>query len=143
MDTQRYILATVVGGVTLFILGFLTYGLTLVDFFAANSAPGIMKETPIFWSIGLGELLLAGLLTLTLGCWAGVKSIGEGLKSGALFGILLSLAVGMTLYGATNMSNFTATLVDVLVNTVRVALAGAVIGAVLASSTQQETASAE
>ena len=133
MTTQRFALATVVGGITLFVLGFLIYGVLLMDFFAANtgSATGALREVPLFWSLGLGELALAALLTLAIGGWARKASAADGLKTGAVVGLLLSLAVGLTFYGVTNMSNLTATLTDIVVGTVRLALAGAAIGAVL------------
>ena len=60
-------------------------------------------------------------------------SVVGGLKTGAIVGLLVSLAVGLTLYGVTNTSNLTATLTDVVVGTVRLALGGAAIGAVLSN----------
>ncbi len=136
MSTKRFALATVAGGVTLFILGALIYGLALADFYAANagSATGVLREEPLFWSLAIGELAFAALLTLVLGRWAGVSSVGEGLKQGAIVGFLLALGINLITYGVMNTMNLTAALADVVVGTFRLGLAGAVIGAVLARS---------
>jgi hypothetical protein len=133
MSTQRFALATVAGGVTLFILGYLIYGLALADFYAANagSATGVMREEPLFWAVGFGELALAALLTLVLGRWAGISGMGDGLKGGAIVGLLLALAINLIIYGVMNTMNLTAALADVVVAAFRLGLAGAVIGAVI------------
>ena len=74
MTTQKFAWAIIAGGVTLFILGGILYGWLLMDFFAANSgtAQGVMKETPEWLWLGLGELAFAALLTTVIGTWAGV-----------------------------------------------------------------------
>ncbi len=47
MTTQKFAIATIAGGVTLFVLGGLLYGVVLIDFFMSNvgTAQGAMKET--------------------------------------------------------------------------------------------------
>jgi len=134
MSTQKFVLATLVGGVTLFALGGIFYGWLLMDFFMANSgtATGAMKETPDWFHLALGELVFAALLTTVLGKWAGVSSAGQGLTVGATFGALLGVAMGLTFLGVMNISTPMGAMVDVVVGTVRTGLAGAAIGAVLA-----------
>jgi len=133
MSTQKFVLATVAGGVTLFVLGGILYGWLLMDFFMANSgtATGAMKETPDWFHLVLGELMFATLLTTVLGKWARVSSAGQGLTVGATFGFLLSLAMGLTFIGTMNITTPTAAMVDVIVGTVRTGVAGAVIGAII------------
>ena len=133
---------------TLFVLGFLVYGLALADFFAANTVSGtdLIRDAPLFWAIGIGNLALAALLTLVMGYWANIARPGDGLKAsaidglkaGAIFGVLLGVAIGVTLYGAWNALNLTATLANVVLGTVRLALGGAVIGAVLSKIAEPE-----
>ena len=45
MDIKRFIIGTVVGGITLFILGYVIFELAFADFFDANagSATGVWK----------------------------------------------------------------------------------------------------
>src|SRR3712207_8732781 len=44
----RILVATLAGGLTMFLLGWLIFGILLMDYFKANTIqyPGLMKETP-------------------------------------------------------------------------------------------------
>lgn len=70
-------------------------------------------------------------MCLVIGCWAGVSGAIPGLKTGAIFGFLMSLGISLMFYGAVDYMNLQATLFDVVLTTVRLALAGAVIGVIL------------
>lgn len=134
MSTQKFVLATVAGGVTLFALGGIFYGMLLMDFFLANSgtATGAMKETPDWFHLVLGELVFAALLTTVLGKWAQVSGAAQGFTVGATFGVLLSVALGLTYLGTMNITTPAAAMVDVVVSAIRSGGAGAVIGAIVA-----------
>jgi hypothetical protein len=132
MAIQRCILGTVVGGVVLFFVGFLIYGILFVDFFEANSgtAVGVMKDSPNFMALAGGQLLWGGALTLALG-WKGASGVADGLRVGASLGVLFFLGIDLTLYATTNMSNLTGTLADAALATALFAVTGAVIVAVV------------
>lgn len=134
MSTQKFVLATLAGGVTLFALGGIFYGMLLMDFFLANSgsATGAMKEVPDWFHLVLGELVYAALLTTVLGKWARVSGAGQGFSVGATFGLLLGVALGLTFLGTMNITTPTAVMVDVVVGAIRAGAAGAVIGAIVA-----------
>jgi hypothetical protein len=130
---NRIALATVVGALTSFVLGFLIYGMALASFFAANvgTATGVYKEAPDLAPVLLGQLALAFLLTLAISRWGDSTSLAGGAKVGALFGLLVALGFDLTMYGTTNIQNITATLVDPIVSMVMVGVTGAMIGMVL------------
>jgi hypothetical protein len=134
MSTRQFALATLTGWITLFVMGFVIYGVLLTSFFAANagSATGTEREMPLFWSIALGELGLAAALAIVLGKWAKVAGASNGLLVGATLGFLMAVSYDFTMYGTSNLLNLTATLADVAIATVRTGLGGAVVGAVLA-----------
>jgi hypothetical protein len=134
MSTRQFALATGAGWITLFLLGFVIYGLLLASFFAANggSATGTERDPPLFWSIALGELGLAAALTIALGKWAKVGGASNGFLVGATIGFLMAVSYDFTIYGTSNILNLTATVADVAVATIRTGLGGAVVGAVLA-----------
>ncbi len=69
MDIKRLIIGTVVGAITLYILGYVIWELTLADFFAANagSATGVERDTQVIWALALGSVSYAALLTLAIG----------------------------------------------------------------------------
>lgn len=124
--TRDFLLATVAGAVTLFVVGGVFYGF-LEDFFANE----VSREMPVWWALGLGELLYAAVLTLVLS-WRGVVSGWEGFQTGAVFGALLGL--GMALMGYATMDDV-QTLATVgghtLIGVVNNGAAGALIAVVL------------
>ena len=134
MSTKRFVLATVAGGIAVFMLGGLLYGVLTVSFFEANqgSAVGVMRETPDYVHLFLGQLVFGALLTVVIGTWAGQSGAGVGLRLGAVLGALIGFAVDLTTFGVTNISNITATLVDPFIMMTQLAVGGAVVGAVLA-----------
>ena len=134
MDAKKFAMASVAGGVTLFLLGFVLYGVLLSEFMEANAAPGVVKEMPDMVPLILGELVLAAFLTLILSRWSGITSFGAGAKDGAVLGLLLGLGLNLELYGTMNLSGPATIPVDTLINAVRMGLTGGVIGLVLGRS---------
>ena len=134
MEIKRFIIGTVVGGIALYILGYVIWELVFADFFAANdgSAIGVAKDPQVIWALALGSLCYAALLTLAIGTRAGSATIVEGLKVGAIVGGLMWFGVDLILYAVWNVSNLTAAIADSVLELIRAGISGAVIAAVLA-----------
>ena len=126
---KRVIIATFAGGLTFFLVGGLIYAIILAGFYEANlgSATGVMRDLPIGWAMAVSQLGLALLVTYVF-LHANVSSAPEGLKTGAVFGLLFGIAVAFDLYAVTNWSNVTVAFVEPFVTAVRMALGGTVIG---------------
>lgn len=131
MNAKQFLLATLAGGLTLFVLGGALYGWLLADFFDSHMAAGVMRETPIWGALVASELIVAALVTLIFGRWATISTPLGGLKAGALIGLLLAAAINLSWYAVSTLIDPTAGAVDVVVSVIRMALAGAVIGLVL------------
>ena len=133
MDTKRLIIGTLVGAITLFVLGYLIWELAFADFFAANagSATGVERDPPLMWAVALGTVSYAALLTLAIGTRGGSATIVEGLKIGAIVGFLMWFGADFIIYGFQNVSNLTATIADSLLELIHGGIAGAVIAAAL------------
>jgi hypothetical protein len=135
MDTKKFLTGTVVGGITYFILGYLFYGVLLMDFFQSQtgSASGVSREMDemVWWALILGNFVFAAFITYIFLKWAHISTFKSGLRAGASIGFLLSLGYNLIYYGTSNMMTLTGALADVIVGTVITALLGAVIGAVL------------
>lgn len=133
MDAKKFALGTVAGGVAYFLLGWLIYGVALAKFFDDNSgsATGVMKETPDFLWLIIGNLAWGALLTWIFLRWAGIKTFGAGAQAGLVLGLLMTLAFDSMMYATSNVMNMTGMLTDVVVGTVMSAVAGGVVGAVL------------
>ena len=131
MDAKKFSVATIAAVVTLVVTGGVLYDLLLAEFMKANSAPGLMKEHPSFALLIIGEVFIAAFLTLILSRWPGVDSFVKGLKAGAMLGFLFALGINLELYATMNLMEAVTIPVDTLVNTVRMGLAGGVIGVVI------------
>ena len=132
MDIKRFIIGTVVGAITLYVLGYLIFDLALGWFYSANagSATGLVKDPQVIWAVALGTLSYAALLTLVIEIRGGSITIVDGLKIAAIVGFLLWFTVDFIFYGNFNMSNLTLTFVDPLLELIRAGIGGAVIAAV-------------
>ena len=131
MDMKRLMTGAVVGGLTLFAMGYLAYEVLLVDFFAANATGDAGREALIFPAIIAGEILMGALLTRACD-WSGSTGWQACAKTGATVGFLAWGAAALITYGVFDLSTLTATIADPLVTMVRAGVAGAVIGMVVA-----------
>ena len=124
---KKCILATLAGGVALFVLGYVFYGLLLADFFANDT----MSETPNFMALAAGQLAGGGLLALVLS-WRGAEGPVEAFKAGAGVGVLYSLSMGLTMFGTTEGLNTMTTVIgDAVVMLVMYGIGGMVVAKIL------------
>jgi hypothetical protein len=132
MTIKSRILATVVGFVVMFLLGWLLYGGLLMDFYAANagSATGVNRgeDEMVWWALIAGHFLQAYFLVYVFGTWAGIKTFMDGLKAGAIIGLILGFGFNLTRYGTSNIGNLTITLLDPFVMAIMMGITGGVIG---------------
>jgi hypothetical protein len=133
MNIKRLSIGSVVGAITLYLVGMLIWEILFAEFFDANagSAVGVDRDTPIIWAVALGTLSYAVLLTLALESRRASLSLIDGLKIGVVVGALLWGTSDFILYGFTHLSNLTAVIADVLLEGVHGGIAGGVIAAVL------------
>ncbi len=124
---KKCILATLAGGVTLFLLGYVFYGLLLADFFANDS----MTEAPNYLALAAGQLAGGALLALVLS-WRGAGGPVEAFKAGAGVGVLYSLSMGLTMLGTTEgLTTTTLVIGDAAVMLVMYGAGGMVVAKVL------------
>jgi len=133
MDTKRFTVATLVGGVVLHAVGYVIFTRAFAAFYAANagSAAGVDRAAQLFWAVALANLAYAALITFAIGNRVGSLSIGEGARIGAIVGFLLWFTADFVFYGTTNIANLTRTVVDPLLEIVHGGLGGVAIVAVL------------
>lgn len=133
MYSKNYLLAGILGGIVYFFLGWVIYGMLLMNYMEENAglALGVNRVDMLFWSIGLGSLLYGFFLSYIFSCVGQVKTAGSGAKTGAWLGFLVAGAIDFTMYGTTNISTLNAVAVDILAATVMATITGAVVAWVL------------
>lgn len=126
---MKILRGTLFGGIAFFFLGWLVWGILLMNYTMENSNTALNRpdNEMIWWALIVSNLVLAALQTLTLK-WSGAKSWTDGLKTGALVGALYALSVDLGIYSMTTMiTNITVVFVDTLAYALIMAVTGAVI----------------
>ena len=133
MNSKNYFLAGILGGIVYFLLGWLVYGMLLMDYMEENAglALGVNRVDMLLWSIGLGSLLYGFFLSYIFSCLGQIKTAAAGAKSGAWVGFFVAGAIDFTKYGTTNITTLNAVAVDILAATVMASITGAVVAWVL------------
>jgi len=126
-------MATVVGGIVLFLVGFLIWGLALAGWMETQviGPAGMSKETPELVHIFLANLVYAGMLTLVVGSWAGRRSFAGGFSAGLTVGLLFSLSMALMFIGTMNFATPTAHLVDTIATGLWAGVGGGVVAMML------------
>ena len=133
MNTKKFLIGGIVGGVVYFLLGWLFYSNLLAQYF--HDHPGtVIADKPmdqfIWWALILGNLL-SGFLLAYVFSKSGVSSLSSGLITGGILGFLMSSSYDLIMYATTNITSKHAMLADVATFTVISAITGAVVGAVM------------
>ena len=132
MNTQKFLVSGIVGGIVAFLLGWVLYGMLLMDFFAKNagSATGVMRaETEmVWWALIVGNLLMGLFYSYVYNRWANINSFGAGASAGAVIGFLVVGSVDFMMYGTANIMTLTGTIADIACAIVIGLLVGGTVG---------------
>ena len=131
MSSKKFLVGGIVGGIAYFLLGYLVFGILLMDFFKShsNSTPGVYRADTdmIWWAMIVGNLAYGFLLSYVIGK-AGAASVAGGFKTGAIIGLLASIASNCITYALVNLSDTTAMAVDIVASTIVGGILGAIVG---------------
>jgi hypothetical protein len=135
MNSQKFIVGGLVGGIVYLLLGWLLYGMLLKDFMANNLSTSMRSDAEtIWWSLILGQLAGGFLLAYVIGK-AGAVSAGAGAGVGFIVGLLSCLGFDLTMYGvSTTITSLKGLAADVAVFAVMSAIVGGVVGLVMGMS---------
>lgn len=126
---MKILRGTIFGGITYFLLGWLIYGILLMDYFSGqtNMCANRPEGEMVWWAIIASNLVAALFLTLFLK-GANAKTVTDGLMTGALFGVLFTATIDLSFWSMTTMySGFVPILVEIAVAAVVYAVVGMVI----------------
>ena len=131
MNTNKILMGGIAGGIAFFLLGWLIYGVLLMDFMTAHpgTATGVHRapDQMVWWALIAGNFAFGFLLACIFSMFANMNNWMDGAKAGAIIGFLNSMAYDFTSYGVTNLYSRTAIGADIIATVVMCAIAGAVI----------------
>ena len=125
--------ATLAGGVTLMLVGFVLYVLLLPNVFGnLGLSEEHMKAEPEMLWIFIGNIGGALLLAHVFDKWASITTFPTGAKAGAIFGFLIAIYAGFIQFATTVIgTSITPYIVDAFVSAFLWAIAGGVVGLIL------------
>jgi uncharacterized protein with PQ loop repeat len=127
--TIKILRGTIFGAIAYFLLGWLIYGILLMNFFSAgmNQCANRPMNEMIWWAMILSNLALSLLLTLILH-WKNARGIIDGLITGAVFGALYTTMIDFSFWSMTTMySGIGIILAEIAVTTALYGVVGMVI----------------
>jgi hypothetical protein len=133
METNKILLGGLAGGVAFFLLGWVIYGILLMDFSMANynQCNARPMEDMVWWAMILSNLT-SGLLLALIFSWSKTTGILTGAKVAGIVGLLFAISIDLSFYAmTTTFLKSSAILVDIVAYTVMSAIAGAVIAWVM------------
>ena len=129
MNTNKILLAGLVGGVFSFFFGWLVFGILFKDMMPAGMSPVLRPEADmVMWSMIVSNILWSLFIAYVFVQWAQIATWQGGASAGAVMGFLISAAIDTSFYAMTTMYTLQNIGIDILLNTIYVAVIGAVIG---------------
>lgn len=134
---KRFVLATLAAFFVMFALAGVFNQILIKDFVRNNIASSILRETPVTSSIVLGYLLLSVFMSYLYPIFArpGQSTLVQGVKFGALMGLLWMFPFNLVLHGNYNFPAV-ALLIDTGWALLEQGLGGVVIALVYGSTVQ-------
>lgn len=131
MFTKQNLLATLAGFLTMFLLGYLIWGMLTVDYYAEHTITDVSKDPMNIGLIALANLISAFVISTIYGRYAaGDYGFSSGAKLGVWFGILFGFGMGLLWYATAEIMDMTGTITEAIINIVFYAIVVGVIGLV-------------
>lgn len=130
---SKLLVAGLVSGITGFLLGWLVYGMLLMDFMTAHTTvyEGLMKEPPIVAGIFVSNLCWGLLYAYIYQKWANITDFKSGFSAGLIITGLMVISMDVFQYSFMNLGDPTMYAVDIIVSTLMGGLMAGVAGVVL------------
>lgn len=130
---NRVLLAGLAGGLAFFFVGWLVWGVLLMDTMRALSNPvaGCDRQEPVLWGIALSNLVWGLFFAVVYDRWARIRTFATGLRSGLWLAGLISLSIDLSMFAFLTSWTLPLVALDVAVNILVGGLVGGIVGWVL------------
>lgn len=142
MFTKQHLLATLAAAATMFVLGYVIWGMILPGILEDNMTVDLMKDPPDFLFLILSHLIGSFALSVIYGKWArGYHSAGGGLEYGIWIGIFAGISYALLWYATSTMMDLSGHIIDGIATAVFFAIIGVVIALVHKATSTNEASS--
>lgn len=129
MNTTKFFIGGIAGGIIYFLLGWLVYAMLLANYMHSPVSGVERGDAIVYWSLILGNLLLGFVLSYVINR-SGAVSVASGLGAGFITGFLFISGFDFIMHGTTHLITLHQVSADVIAFSVISAIAGAVVGIV-------------
>jgi hypothetical protein len=135
----KLLLATVAGAIVSFFLGWIVFGMLLMDFYQSNTTlyPGLMNEMPNMVYLVIGQLAMAFFMAFVFQRWARFFSFAKGFTGGLFIGFFFTLVIDAYFISGMNLFSLKLMVIDVVINTVLIGIIGGIIGLILGTGKKE------
>ena len=134
MNTKNVLIGGFVSGICYFFLGWLIYGILLMDYMTQVSPQieGLNRpETDFVWWALILSNIVSGIFMAFVFDLGNIKGWMSGLRTGAIIGFLISVSFDLSFYSMTYMISQQGMIADVAAGTVMSGIVGAILGMVM------------
>ena len=125
MFSKSTLLATLIGFISLFLLGYVIYVVLAASFFEQHTNIPMNEEDMNMAFIALGSLFQVFVMA---NLFRKLSDGRNGLHLGVWIGVFVGLGINLMMYGSSAPLDLTGTLVDAVLNIVLYGITGTVIG---------------
>lgn len=133
--STKMIIATLVGFVFSFLLGWVVFGMLLDPYYQSQMIdyPGLMRghEDMRLYGIALAQLSWSFLFAFIFDRWANIRTFGAGLTGGFIIFLFAYGGYDLMMWSSMNIAKWQFYAVDILVNSAFAGLVGGVIAFML------------
>ncbi|CAN5839190.1 hypothetical protein BH11BAC4_BH11BAC4_02280 [soil metagenome] len=132
MDLKKFALGGIIAGIAHFFLGWLVWGILLMNIMLKHTSSGALavfreSDKMIWWAMIAGNLA-AGFLLCYILMKSAVRTVMNGAVTGAVVGLLNSVAMNCIAYAQMKIYGKFAMTIDVIASIVVVSIVGAILG---------------
>lgn len=138
---KKFWIGGIVGGIIFFLLGWLIYGMLLMNYMNEHSAMSkelhdqvFKPETQFNWAALIASNILSGFLLAAIINWSKTYSLAAGAKIGFVVGLLMCASIDLSFYSMSNMFTVEGMIADIAAGTVITCITGAIVGLVMGKS---------
>ena len=129
MNASKFVTGALVASVVAFLLSGLWHVVLMGEYYESVTVGG--REAPLMWAVGLGYLVVGIIMAYMYPKgYEGGSPVGEGLKFGAIIGLLWWLPTNIVLYAVLDGSSSSEIFVDGIWHVFEEGFAGAALGLV-------------